>query len=149
MNVRIPMTILAAACLLGAACRRDSNVKDRRDADEMFSRICALTKEYTARLQSAPDSTDWAGTCAEFEEKLDKISFSYPPDTDILLTEGQNDTIYTLMQEYAKERGRRLHGFRYPEEEPDSVSVTDSIAHVALPNMPTGGGGHASRSPGN
>lgn len=128
MKSKALTAILAAVCLMGVGCRRESEDRDRTQADEMYARICELTKEYTAKLQTAPDTTDWVATCNEFEEKLDKISFSYPPDTDILLTEGQNDTIYTLMQEYAKERGRRIHGLPYMEPETDSVGVADSIA---------------------
>lgn len=128
MKSKVLTAILVAVCLLGAGCRRESEDRDRTQAEEMYARICELTKEYTAKLQTAPDTTDWVATCNEYEEKLDKISFSYPPDTDILLTEGQNDTIYILMQEFAKERGRRIHGFRYEELETDSVAAADSIA---------------------
>lgn len=125
------MAVVAAACVCGAGCRRENSEKDRTQADEMFLRICELTKEYTSKLEEAPDSADWADTCSEFEEKLDKISFSYPPDTDILLTEGQNDTIYALMQEYVKARTRRIRGILYPMAQTDSIEGKDSTAVVS------------------
>ncbi|MDE6510765.1 MAG: hypothetical protein K2L00_01540 [Muribaculaceae bacterium] len=128
MKSKVLTVILVAVCLMSTGCKRESEDRDRTQAEEMYARICELTKEYTAKLQTAPDTTDWAATCNEFEEKLDKISFSYPPDTDILLTEGQNDTIYTLMQEYAKERRRRIHGLSYLEQETDSVAPVDTLA---------------------
>ena len=118
---------MAAACVAGAGCKKENKVTERGDANEMFARICRLTEEYTGRLRSAPDSADWAAVCSEYEEKLDKISFSYPPDTDLLLTEGQNDTIHTLMQEYAKERKNRLHGIMHPKVEIDSLNASDSL----------------------
>ena len=138
MKKSLVTAVLAAACVWVLGCGRENSEKDRSQADEMFLRICRLTKEYTARLEEAPDSADWAETCSEFEEKLDKISFSYPPDTDILLTEGQNDTIYMLMQEYVKARGRRIRGILYPEAHTDSVVCSDSIAVVAGNPVATG-----------
>lgn len=119
--------IIAAVSVFGSACRREKGVDDRTQAEEMYARICELTRAYTERLHDAPDTTDWAVLCGEYEEKLDKISLSYPPDTDILLTEGQNDTIYSLMQDYSKARSRRIHGLRFPEDEPDTAVVTDSL----------------------
>lgn len=126
-NIFISVSTIVLLCFAG--CSQEKKVKDRTQADEMFERICKLTEEYTDKLESAPDSVDWASVCNEFEEKLDKITFSYPPDTDLLLTEGQNDTINILMQEYVKMRGRRIHGLLHPQEEAqlDSISDSDSL----------------------
>ena len=120
--------IIAAVSVFGSACGREKGVDDRTQAEEMYARICELTRAYTEKLHTAPDTTDWAALCGEYEEKLDKISLSYPPDTDILLTEGQNDTIYSLMQDYSKARSRRVYGLRFPEDEPDTTAVSDSVA---------------------
>ena len=124
MKRRVSIAFLAAALLGAFACTQEKKNTDRHEADEMFRRICKLTEEYTCKLEAAPDSADWAALCTEFEEKLDKISFSYPPDTDLLLTEGQNDTIHFLMQEYVKTRGERIDGIMHPEPEIDSLSDT-------------------------
>ncbi len=148
MKKKLLMGVLAAVCFFGAGCKRENTDKDRSQADEMYARICQLTKDYTSKLETAPDSTDWAATCSEFEEKLDKISFSYPPDTDILLTEGQNDTIHTLMQEYVKVRNKRIHRLTYPEAETDSVAA-DSIKTVENAPKSNVGLQDASRSRGN
>ena len=121
------MAVVAAGCLCVLGCSQEKNGKDRSQASDMFEKICKLTEEYTARLEVSPDSADWAQLCAEFEEKLDKISFSYPPDTDLLLTEGQNDTIHHLLQEYVKVRGERIEGILHPPVELDSLADADSI----------------------
>lgn len=120
---------MSLGCLWG--CKPEKNIKDRSEATEMFRKICQLTKEYTESLTDAPDSSVWALLCNEFEEKLDKISFGYPPDTDLLLTEGQNDTIHSLMLDYIKARDGRIHDILYPVVEIDSLSETDSIRDIA------------------
>lgn len=127
-------TLAVALCVCASGCKQEKQVIDRSLADEMFHRICRLTEEYTDRLESAPDSADWAELTVEFEDRLDKISFSYPPDTDLLLTEGQNDTIHHLMQEYVKMREERIYGLLHPEPELDSLAEADSVSADESPS---------------
>lgn len=130
---------MAAALIAGAGCTQEKNKTDRSQADDMFSRICKLTEEYTDKLEEAPDSADWAAVCTEFEEKLDKISFSYPPDTDLLLTEGQNDTIHFLLQEYVKARSERIYGILHPEPAIDSLGDSSAIHEQEIPESVSDG----------
>lgn len=143
------MAVIALVCLCAFGCTQEKSRKDRSEATAMYERICKLTKEYTEQLEAAPDSADWAAIGAEFEEKLDKISFSYPPDTDLLLTEGQNDTIHALMQEYVKARGERIRGILHPQVEEDSLAVSDSLALEESYTHPNAGSEDASHSRGN
>ncbi|MDE7421260.1 MAG: hypothetical protein K2N35_13760 [Muribaculaceae bacterium] len=137
--------LLGLICTLG--CTKENKTKDRSEATDMFHRICKLTKEYSEKLNNAPDSSAWAAACSEYEDKLDKISFSYPPDTDLLLTEGQNDTIHALMKDYIKARDGRIHDIMYPKVEIDSLVNADSVISIE----PAGevSQADASRSPGN
>lgn len=120
-------TVIAIICFALAGCKTESNVKDRSDADKMFARICKLTQEYTEKLSEAPDSATWAEIYNEFEDKLEKISFSYPPDTDLLLTEGQNDTIQNLLVEIVKVKKEKIHDILHPFVECDTLLNEDSI----------------------
>ncbi|MDE6696302.1 MAG: hypothetical protein K2K25_05430 [Muribaculaceae bacterium] len=143
--------ILVAMTML-ASCSAEKQKKDRRGADDMFGKISALVSDYTQKVSEAKDSASWADACSEFEEKLDKINFSYPPDTDILLTEGQNDTIQSLIQEYVNARDLRIQELLHPIIETDSIA--DSLA-INADNIPeiqsqtTVSHSGASRSPGN
>ena len=107
-------------------CGGSKKVKDRAEAHELFEAVTSLTKSYTARVAAAPDSASWAMLCEEYEDSLDKVNFSFPPDTDLMLTEGQNDTITSLMGAYIKARDERIHVLLYPVEPPDSIP-TDTI----------------------
>ncbi len=127
MKKRVLMAASVAILLSAFGCNQEKKNKDRTDATVMYERICKLTKEYTDRLENVPDSADWAEVCLEFEEKLDKISLSYPPDTDLLLTEGQNDTIYNLMQDFVKAKEKRIQGLLHPVVELDSLDTPDSL----------------------
>lgn len=117
---RVCVFLLAMTML--ASCSSEKQKKDRRDADDMFGKINALISDYTLKVSEAKDSASWAEACSEFEEKLDKVNFSYPPDTDILLTEGQNDTIQSLLQEYVNARDIRIRDILHPKIENDTIS---------------------------
>lgn len=120
-------TILAAVWLGAISCSKETKSKDRSNAKEMYEQICKLTKDYTEKVADSPDSASWAATCAEFEDKLDKVNFNYPPDTDLLLTEGQNDTIYSLMMAYLEARDGRIHRILHPIALTDTIVNADSI----------------------
>ena len=136
--------ILAAVMLAG--CSQEKQKKDRSDADDMFRSISALVENYTGKVASAPDSASWAQVCIEFEDSLDRISFSYPPDTDMLLTEGQNDTVFALMQEYSKTREDRIGELLHPVIESDSIADSLAVEEGMLSEISQA---DASRSPGN
>ena len=147
-------TLIAIICSCLAGCKTENKVKDRSDADKMFARICKLTQEYTEKLSEASDSATWAQVYNEFEDKLEKISFSYPPDTDLLLTEGQNDTIQNLLEEIVKVKKEKIHDILHPFVECDSLLIEDSIVMQEANSEISEAGDKvnqagASRSPGN
>ena len=127
MKKSIFIAVISIASLCIAGCSKEKKYVDRSDAKEMFERICKLTSDYTEILANSADSLSWAKATSEYEEKLDKINFSFPPDTDLLLTEGQNDTIHSLMLAYIKARDERIHEILYPIVEVDSLVDGDSI----------------------
>ncbi len=118
--------LLSIGGLLLSGCDQEKKSKDRSEAQEMYEKICKLTQDYTNRLLDSPDSSSWATACTEYEEKLEKISFSYPPDTDLLLTEGQNDTIHSLMLAYIQVRDERIQRILHPIVEADTLENADS-----------------------
>lgn len=102
------------AGMLGG-CGSRTKVKDRSEARELFEAVTSLTESYTAKVAAASDSASWATLCEEYEDSLDKVNFSFSPDIDLLLTEGQNDTITMLMSAYVKVRDERIHALLHPE----------------------------------
>lgn len=122
--------LISLGIMVLAGCHAENRVIDRNDANDMFQSITTLTKKYTAKMSSVSDSAEWAVLCTAFEDSLDKINFRYPPDTDLLLSEGQNDTIMSLMQEYIKVRDSKIDKIMHPVIVTDTI---DSIAKVVIP----------------
>lgn len=120
------MVLAAVMSLAAVGCGNGKRVKDRTDAHELFDAVTTLTKSYIAKIAAASDSAVWATLCEEYEDSLDKVNFRFPPDTDLMLTEGQNDTITTLIATYVRVRDERIHSLLHPVEPSDSIP-TDSI----------------------
>lgn len=126
MKALIYISTVALSFSVVVACSSENKLKDRSDARDMFCHITALTKSYISKVEAAQDSAAWAAVCLEFEDSLDKVNFRYPADTDLLLSEGQNDTICNLMQTYVKVRDERLKTLMSPVAVP-----TDSLSESA------------------
>lgn len=126
MRSLLYVILAVSVSLVAIGCGNGKKAKDRTEAHELFDAVTTLTKSYTAKIAAAPDSADWAMLCEEFEDSLDKVNFSFPPDTDLMLTEGQNDTITSLLATYVRVRDERIHSLLHPVEPSDSIP-TDSI----------------------
>ncbi len=129
-------TVYIAAMLLAGimtvGCTSEKQKKDRTEAEDMFRNISILVSHFTTKVETAPDSASWAKVCVEFEDSLDKISLSYSPDTDLLLTEGQNDTIQSLIQAYLTAKNSRINEIMHPVVEEDSISDSTVLTDESL-----------------
>lgn len=129
-----PVAINCLILIFVCGCRTESKKIDRSDASEMFARISHLTETYSKKLTSVSDSTSWANVCKEYEDSLDKINFSFPPDTDLLMTEGQNDSIHKLMEEYVRIREEKIFDILHPYVPADTIPV-DSVNMMGKVDM--------------
>lgn len=115
--------LLAAA----AGCNKEKRIKDRSAGDELFRRTVALVERFMVRMENTPDSASVSMLALQFEDSLERLNFSYPPDTDLLLTEGQNDTIHQSLKRLMEIRDERLSTLlrqRLPADTIPSDSVT-------------------------
>lgn len=108
-------------CLI--SCMKENKTRDRSAAHDMFARITSLTKSYIRKIEAAEDSAAWARVSLEYEDSLDKVNFSYPADTDLLLSEGQNDTIVRLTHDYLRARETRIHKILHPVIPADTIDT--------------------------
>ena len=83
---------LTAGCGGGRSEEEEGSRPD--DARHLYESIMKLTKIYSDSIRMAPDSATVVGAFERFNARLDTINFSVAPDTDLLLTEGENDTLY-------------------------------------------------------
>ena len=92
------------------ACQnKDSKDKNDEEASHLFTKSAELIISFTNQLENAQDSTSIDSIINNLEKKLVDLNFSFPPNTDLKLTEQENDSLYKLMQKYKEVRNKRLH----------------------------------------
>ena len=102
-------TAVAAACVaVLAGCSGSESDPREKEAAMLYQRLCKVTRLYTDSIGAASDSAQINALFERYEKEFDRISFDVSPDTDIFLTEGENDTISMLQSRLLNKRLQRL-----------------------------------------
>ncbi|MDE7160846.1 MAG: hypothetical protein K2O24_08410 [Muribaculaceae bacterium] len=96
----LPLTLPLLLC----ACAEQQQDSLQPEARELFRESAAHIRAYTDSMSRAKDSVSWATLDRRFEERITRLNFKYPPDTDLHLSQGENDTLYILTLRYIKAR---------------------------------------------
>lgn len=121
------------ALLLFASCRNNEERKDRREARHLFISTFNLTAAYCDSMKCAADSAAVIRLDNDYQEKLTKLNLSVSPETDALLTEGENDTLYMLSRKYVMLRNKmeRTVGIDHTPANTLNTSSKDSVKRNA------------------
>ncbi len=95
--------------LIASACTAEKKNKDRSAGDDLFKRTVALADRFALRMENCPDSVSIETLYSELQDSCEKLNFSYPPDTELLLTEGQNDTVHQSLLRLIEVRDEKLN----------------------------------------
>ncbi len=66
-------------------------------ADQLFEKSANVIKGYTDSLANVADSATLRRLKDGFNEKMSKINFQFPADTDLKLSEEENDSLIRLI----------------------------------------------------
>ncbi|MEE1022497.1 MAG: hypothetical protein U0L83_05145 [Muribaculaceae bacterium] len=127
----LPFIALMCAIML-AACVQTTDQSKRADARRLYIRSAELAKLYGDSIQAAKDSATVNRLDSTYLAELTKLNLSVPPETDIWLTEGENDTLFMLTETYVEIRARRL-GKALPTARPDSFASDSTQAATTVP----------------
>lgn len=117
------MTLVALAFVSSCSEHRQD---DRSQPDELFARTVEIVKKYTDSLRSVPDTAAIARLTDSYEAAVTKLNLSYPPETDMRMTEGQQDSIWRYTRKFLEvKRSRIRHLLKHNT---DSVT-TDTVNH--------------------
>lgn len=93
--------LLALPALLAIAvsggCKGDNKDTDHAMAAQLFGKSASLISLYTDSIRNAKDSAALKRMANDFDERLAKINFQFPADTDLHLTEQENDSLIKLL----------------------------------------------------
>ncbi len=100
--------ILVALLIMLAACTQTSNESRNSEARRLFFQSVKLVKQYSDSIKAANDSATIHRLDSTYLARLTELNLSLPPELDIQLTEGENDTLFKLTKTYVELRSRRL-----------------------------------------
>lgn len=98
MNHRLPLTLVSIVAILGFSCHRNTNSEYSDIAHQLFMKSMYLTEQYIDSMENAIDSTSLLNIVANFNAKLTKLNYQFPPDTDLDLSEEENDSLIRMFK---------------------------------------------------
>lgn len=111
-KIYIPLIILPLI-----ACSSKKENIENPEARELFSQSSALVLESIRSIQEATDSVSVDSLSRLFEKKIVDINFSFPPNTDLHLTEQENDSLFKIMNEYKSVKETKLRDLQKIEKD--------------------------------
>lgn len=121
---RIEMKWMSLGILfLLAACSNSEQAERPDDSDRLYKETLLLVKSYNDSISAANDSASAMRAFDAFNAKLDSVNFSVAPDTDLLLTEGENDTIYMNLMSIKNNFEKKLESLD-KNQHPDTCSMS-------------------------
>lgn len=117
--------ILLSITALGAinfACTSSKENDRAEQTKSLYEKSCCLIREYTDSIASAGDSISVQRYLSNFEDRLTHLNYEYEPDTDIYMTESQNDTLLTLTDHLLSKVDSVYMSFKIKKEPTDSVA---------------------------
>ena len=126
------MAILVAVTVL-LSCHGNADHENNEAARQLFLKSKHLTEEYIDSLEHAKDSTAINRMVENFNIKLTTVNYQFPPDTDLDLTEEENDSLIRMFKRVESTVSKKLKGFA--AKEPTDSLAKDSVA-IQQPSKP-------------
>ncbi len=104
---------LAAISLLLTGCghSRENAVAD--ESRVLYEESVRLTRLYTDSIRAARDSAAVNRLDEDYEKRLTDINMRHPVDTDLAVSEGENDTLIRMNVRYVFLRDSLLEAFSH------------------------------------
>ena len=89
----------AAVSLFAFSCAsNEENEDNHKEAHALFRDQQKLLRQYIDSMKNLPDSVDAEALMTRFQEQSLKINMKYPADTDLDLSEGENEALYKMTE---------------------------------------------------
>ena len=91
---------LTSLLLIVGGCNNSKTIDNKSESDKMFIELKELLLLYSDSLKNAADSASITNIVDRYESELTKTIYKYPAESDLLLTQGQQDTIASLTENF-------------------------------------------------
>ena len=127
MKPRNIILFIISLTLLVACRYEEKNENTDVETEKLFDGTLRLIKIYSDSISLAADTTQVAELFRHFNHNLEKLNFDVVADTDLTLSEQQNDSLYSRLTELRSLFERRMRELeRSYAISSDSIPVTEA-----------------------
>ena len=101
-------TTFIVVSLLAGGCRQKDEHNLDREAKDLFENSVRLIKSYSDSISMATDTARIEYLTNAFDNRLTALNFKYPADTDLSLSEEENDSLIKMISRIVELRQQRL-----------------------------------------
>ena len=117
------LACLTSMLLIVGGCSNPKTIDNKSESDKMFIELKELLLLYSDSLKNASDSASITNIVDRYESELTKTIYKYPAESDLQLTQGQQDTIASLTDNFVAIKRLKYSNLLHGN---DSIA-TDSI----------------------
>lgn len=132
--MRTILTTAILAMTLLPSCHHNNNQGNHEVARQLFMKSMYLTEEYIDSLEQARDSASINRIVENFNLKITTVNYQFPPDTDLELSEEENDSLIRMFKRMDSTVEKKLKAFA-GKSASDSIAA-DSIAVDSTKSIP-------------
>ena len=100
--------IISFLTLITAACSKEQTRERSDDCRFLYKESLKLIRSSQKAIENATDSMQADSLYLSFQTKLDSLNFIVGPNTDLELTEEENDTIFRNLMELKEAREAKM-----------------------------------------
>lgn len=94
--------------LLAGGCRHKDEHNLDMEAKDLFENSIRLIKSYSDSISTAADTARIEYLANAFDSRMTALNFKYPADTDLSLSEEENDSLIKMISRIVELRQQRL-----------------------------------------
>lgn len=122
MRVKVlTYAIILCMALYFMSCNNKEKKINYEEAMSLYEKSIVLYNSYIDSVSQATDSTEYFRLLNNFDEIFTKLNYEFTADTDLLLSEEENDSLISLSKRYSEIRYMKLKKLANKNVERDSV----------------------------
>ena len=133
MKLKTITGLVACIMTLSAGCTPKPDMSGRENARLLYDASVKLIHVYLASIANTPDSAAVATINNNFVEAVAKLNFKYPANTDLHMTEMENEILAKMTARFAGLSAKRLKDLK---GHPNGMQA-DSLRNDSLKNATT------------
>lgn len=123
---REALLMVMVLAMVFAGCGKQRNTDPRLEARNLYGKNMSMLRMYIDSVENARDSASVNRLIVNYGEKQVKLYYDFPPDTDLKLTEDENDTLSVMTERLLSAREEKLRRFAHAGiESIDSINSSD------------------------